>query len=120
MLREWKTQAEQSSFRAILSGQASSVDAGQKRPSDSSLEPLLQRIRGAAVADLVGFRRAPSWPGHAIALNLRVATGGTERQFNAETVGVLLSAFNELIVVAPPGTGKTTTLLQIDASKARR
>jgi GGDEF domain-containing protein len=62
MLREWKTQAEQSSFRAILSGQNSSVEAGQKPSSDSSIEPLLQRIRGAAVADLAGFKRAPSWP----------------------------------------------------------
>jgi hypothetical protein len=114
MLREWKTQAEKSSFRAILSGQNSSVDASQKPSSDRSIESLLQRIRGAAVADLAGFKRAPSWPRHAIALNLRAATGGTERQFNAETVGALLSAFNELIVVAPPGTGKTTTLIQID------
>lgn len=114
VLREWKAQAEQSSFRAILSGENNSVNAVPKPSSDGSIESLIERIRGAAVADLAGFRRAPSWPRHAIALSLRVTTGNTERQFNVETVGEVLSAFNELVIVAPPGTGKTTTLLQID------
>jgi superfamily II DNA or RNA helicase len=105
---------EQSSFRAILSGQRISADTVQQLSSDGPIEHLVDRVRAAAVADIAGFRRAPGWPSHPIALSLRVTTGDTERQFSAETIGATLSAFNELVIVAPPGTGKTSTLLQID------
>jgi hypothetical protein len=111
MLREWRTQAEQSSFRAILSGQGAPANSALPL---SVVDQLVERIRVAAVADLAGFRRAPGWPSHPIALSLRLTSGDTERQFNAKTIGAAVAAFNELVIVAPPGTGKTTTLLQID------
>ena len=111
LLREWKTQAEQSSIRAILSGQGAPVN-GSLKPS--AVDQLVERIRAAAVADLAGFMRAPGWPSHPIALSLRLTSGDTKRQFNPKTIGAVVSAFNELVIVAAPGTGKTTTLLQID------
>ena len=113
-LREWKERAEASSFRAILAGQG--VLAGGASPDSASraIDDLLRRVSAAAATDLAGFRRMPGWPSQPIALNLRLRAGDTERQFNAQTLGSAISAFNELVVVAPPGTGKTTTLLQID------
>ena len=47
-------------------------------------------------------------------MSLRLPSGDTKRQFNAKTIGAAVFAFNELVIVAAPGTGKTTTLLQID------
>ena len=110
MLREWKTQAEQNSFR-ILSGQGAPANSALPH---SVVDKLVERIRAAAVADLGGFMRTPGWPSHPIALSLRLTSGDTKRQFSAKTIGEVVSAFNELVIVAAPGTGKTTTLLQID------
>lgn len=111
--REGKERAEVSSFQAILSGQG--VPAASYLPSSRSepIERLIERISTAAAADLAGFKRTPGWPSHPIALSLRLTSGGVKRQFSARTIGSAVSAFNELVVVAPPGTGKTTTLLQI-------
>jgi len=72
MLREWKTQAEQSSFRAILSRQGAPANSALPL---SAIDQLVERIRAAAVADLAGFRRAPGWPSHPIALSLRLTSG---------------------------------------------
>jgi len=105
MLREWKTQAEQSSFRAILSGQGAPPNSALPL---SVVDQLIERIRAAAVADLAGFRRGPGWQSHPIALSLRLTSGVTERQFNAKTIGAAVSAFNELVIVAPPGTSFST------------
>ena len=113
MLREWKKQAESRSFEAILLGRGTLAN---KTLPPSDIDELVRRIRAAAVADLASFMREPSWPGHPISLGLSLTFGNTTRQFNAATIGEVVSVFNELVIVAPPGTGKTTTLLQMDAA----
>ena len=110
-LREWKREAEKRSFMAVLSGQG--TPGIQALPS-SDIDQLVERLRRATVDDLAGFMRAPNWPSHPISLSLRLASDDSPRQFNAKTIGTAVSAFNELVIVAPPGMGKTTTLLQID------
>ena len=111
-LREWKEKAEKRSFTAVLSGQGT---PGTQAFPLSDIDQLVERLRCAAVDDLAGFKRAPAWPSHPISLSLRLtADDDSRRQFNAETIGTAVSAFNELVVVAAPGMGKTTTLLQID------
>lgn len=118
MLREWKERAEADSFRALLSVQGAPVaavlDPSATSPIDAPIDELVRRIRTVALEDLQAFRRIPGWPDHPIDLNLRLTSGDAERQFSAQTVGSAVSAFNELVIVAPPGTGKTTTLLQIN------
>lgn len=113
MLREWKQQAEIRSFQAVLAAQATHPGTTQPFSVSGTILDLVRRVGAEAVADLATFRRMPSWPSHPIALNLRLRSGGVERRFSAQTVGSVVSAFNELVIVAPPGTGKTTTLLQL-------
>src|SRR5260221_4578426 len=55
----------------------------------------------------------PGWPRQAIALNLRMTDGDSVRAFNVTGVATAIETFNEITVIAPPGTGKTTTLLQV-------
>ena len=102
-LREWKREAEKRSFMAVLSGQG--TPGVQALPS-SDIDQLVERLRRAAVDDLAGFMRAPSWPSHPISLSLRLASDDSPRQFNAKTIGTAVSAFNELVIVAPPGMGE--------------
>jgi hypothetical protein len=108
LLRDWKRGAEQDSWQALQSPQEVSA-----RPATPTTDEVITRIRGAAVADLAAFRNMPGRASHPIDLTLRSRAGGTERQLTPPSVASAMSAFNELVIVAPPGTGKTTTLLQI-------
>src|SRR5262249_31488552 len=63
--------------------------------------------------DLAAFKRVSGWPTHAVPLSLRMTDAGNERPFSIAGLAAALEAFNEIAVIAPPGTGKTTTLIQV-------
>jgi len=128
MLREWKQTAEKQSFRAILAPGAARhhrIEPAAPDTADRDLieslgfaaqddfESVVSRLLGAAQSDLTAFERAPGWPRHAIALNLRMTDADSVRAFNVSALARAIESFNEIVVVAPPGTGKTTTLLQL-------
>jgi hypothetical protein len=134
-LREWKRVAEERSFRAIVASgtvpdqqtEATVAEGvsdeliealGLSRQDD--LESVTSRLVVAAKNDVAGFKRTPGWPRHAIALNLRMTHGGSVQAFDASALSSAVETFNEITVIAPPGTGKTTTLLQtVDAILSR-
>jgi hypothetical protein len=128
MLRKWKQTAEDQSFRAIVAPYAArsqrlapiALDTADRElietlglPAQDDLEAVIGRLIGAARADLNAFKGTPRWPSHAIALNLRMTTGDSVRAFHASALAEAIQTFNEIVVVAPPGTGKSTTLLQV-------
>jgi hypothetical protein len=128
MLREWKEAAEKQSFRAIVALQAAcdrqiasavpdiadrELIAKLGLPAQDDLQSVNSRLLDMAKNDLVAFKRLPGWPAHAIALNLRMTDGSSVRTFNISGLAPAIETFNEIIVIAPPGTGKTTTLLQV-------
>jgi hypothetical protein len=126
MLQKWKRTAEESSFRAIV---ALAVQSNPKTTEDApdtadqefiqrlnlpadDLDSVTRRLIAAAREDVAAFKRMPIWPPHAIALSLTMYDGEKARSFDVSGLAAALEAFNEIVVVAPPGTGKTTTLLQ--------
>jgi hypothetical protein len=128
MLRKWKRTAEEQSFRAIIAPFAARNQRTEKAEPDTSdkeliknlglptqddLEAVTARLIAAAVADLNSFKGTPRWPRHAITLNLRMTTGDCVRAFHVSALADAIHTFNEIVVIAPPGTGKTTTLLQV-------
>ena len=128
MLRAWKEAAEKQSFRAIVAphtardrrgGPVSPDIADWERietlglPPQDDLQSVTLRLLGGAQNDLVAFKRMPGWPRHAIALNLSMTDGNSVRAFNVSGLAAAIETFNEIVVIAPPGTGKTTTLLQV-------
>jgi hypothetical protein len=104
-LREWKKQAEQDSLRRVLRNEAT------RGPAVLGDAPLAAHLRAAAEADLSVFRRTARWPSTSVALTLKV--DGLDAPATTAALATAMMSLDDLILVAPPGTGKTTTLFQI-------
>ncbi|MBU9247682.1 NACHT domain-containing protein [Burkholderia multivorans] len=107
-LREWKKQAEYESRRRVLHNEAA---LGQADVTDRQ---LAERMRAAAEADLKVFRQTAKWPFTSVALTLKM-DDFDEPVTTSALAGAVIS-LDDLILVAPPGMGKTTTLFQIAES----
>ena len=106
-LRGWKLQAQHDSFRRVLVGQAPHALAAPV-PSESDLIVLL---RSVAVTDLNLFRSSERWPSTGTELTLEVT--GLPEPIGTSALATALPTLDDLILVAPPGMGKTTALFQI-------
>jgi hypothetical protein len=128
ILRKWKHDAERRSFLAVTAPgaqrdqhvSAAVIDAAVEvliarlgLPAADDIGTVAMRLIAAAAADVAAFRRMAGWPRHALALNLRMTDGEKERAFQASGLAAALDTFQEITVIAPPGTGKTTTLVQV-------
>jgi hypothetical protein len=105
LLREWKKRAENESWRRVLRNEAA---PGQ---GDTTEPQLAERIRAAAEADLRVFRQTAKWPSTTVALTLRV--DDLDEPVTTSALAGAVTSLDDLILVAPPGMGKTTTLFQI-------
>lgn len=113
LLRKWKAQAQRESWQRVLYGNPAQDPVSQTY----SPTELSARLRSASVADLDLFRRSAKWPSAAVELTLRVE--GLGGSISPSALASALMTIDDLILVAPPGTGKTTTLFQIaDAALA--
>lgn len=131
-LKAWKKQAEEISAFAILTLQAPSASAAQPEAAPPTFEyaqrlglsphdnidSVAKRLRAAAARDLNAFVASLKSPVDAIALGLRLIESERVTPFEVAGLAAAIGTFNEIIVVAPPGTGKTTTLLQVVRSIA--
>ncbi|MGD0279411.1 MAG: NACHT domain-containing protein, partial [Smithella sp.] len=121
LLRKWKKEAENNAFLALTSGRYSipvlipEIDTAVLEAlglKDVDIEILSKRLLEAAKLDISGFKSTARWPDHAISLTLRTT------DLDGPPIDVLgcvagIQASRELAIVAPPGTGKTTTSIQI-------
>jgi hypothetical protein len=132
MLEKWKRDAEQRAFDQLtgtgggarvyglsdeLIEELQEVVAALRLPQSDDLDSVIAKVRAAATLHLDGFHRVPGWPRHAVPLAMFVeGAQGSAPRFDATRLGGLLQAAQEIVLVAPPGTGKTTTLLQAGTS----
>jgi hypothetical protein len=105
LLRQWKAQAQEDSWRRVL---YNDVPHG---PVAISEDELIARLRASAAADLEVFRRSDKWPSTAVALTLEVK--GLDESVSTSALATALNTLGDLILVAQPGMGKTTTIFQI-------
>jgi hypothetical protein len=107
LLHEWKAQAQKDSWLRVLHNDVPRRPA-TKAPTEGELST---KIHAAAAADLDVFRRSDKWPSTTIALTLKV--DGLSDPVSTAALATALTTLDDLILVAPPGMGKTTTLFQI-------
>lgn len=109
-LLSWKKQAERRSFLDVVSSQVS--PAGVLRVEDEDAQTMADLL-DCSKSDLSAFKRALGWPSHEIALNLKLVDEASTQMFTASGLASAIELFDGIAVIAPPGTGKTTTLLQL-------
>lgn len=69
------------------------------------------RLQKAVADDLEVFRRSNKWPQTNVSLMLEVK--GQPEPVLASALGQTLGTLDDLVIVAPPGTGKTSALFQL-------
>lgn len=106
LLHEWKEKAQKDSWRRVLYN-----DVEHPVAQTLSKDELSARLHAAAAADLKVFRRSDKWPSTSIALTLEV--DGLNDPVSTSALATALATLDDLVLVAPPGMGKTTTLFQI-------
>jgi hypothetical protein len=121
-LTRWKRDAQTRAFRELVaSGTALAEEparveatiAADDRPDDAEFDIVFKKLHAAAAADLVTYRRGPMWSCDAIELTLRIEGDNEAPSFSINKLPLAVEVAPEVTIVAPPGTGKTTTLLQL-------
>lgn len=126
LLQEWKKAATQRALAALAGGQAPPRSAtipedeadlqfarALSLPAADDLESATKRMLEAAATDIAAFRRARSWPEHVLQLQFTLESSGDHRPVTISGLAASVQATSTLAIVAPPGTGKTTTLVQL-------
>lgn len=120
----WKRAAQERAFRELVAPWAPSPTSEAERVSaivaadkasfaDGVFDKLFALVHSAAAADLTTYTRAPIWSGTSLELTLRILDDEKTPPFNISRLPPALEVAPEVTIVAPPGTGKTTTLLQL-------
>jgi hypothetical protein len=107
-LRGWKRQTNEDSWRSVMHN----VPYGPDMQAPT-LDDLGRRLRAAASADLAVFRRTPKWPGTNVALTLTFKVKHVDEALSTRVLANAVTQLDDLILVAAPGMGKTTTLFQV-------
>jgi hypothetical protein len=102
VLHTWKKNAEAESHQRVRRG---------SMPPSSVVGHTTADLFAAAAADIGVFRRTSRWPAASVELTVTIE-GGNEPTTTKSLATVVLS-LDDLVLVAPPGMGKTTVLLQV-------
>ena len=124
-LRGWKRAAEQKCLENIVSPKFKRTSVPIETtadqdfvkqlglPANIDLHAHLKQMVNAAKADLSAFKGMPSWPNDPIELDLKITGDQDCQRFDVHGLAAAVEIYNEISVTADPGTGKTTTLLQL-------
>ncbi|MDX8352437.1 hypothetical protein [Cognatiyoonia sp. IB215182] len=88
-----------------------------KLPFGPTMPPTVSeisaRFQKAAAADLAVYRRTSKWPGTNVALTLTLKVKHVDEALSTRALANAVTTLDDLILVAAPGMGKTTTLFQV-------
>jgi hypothetical protein len=124
VLTGWKRSAQERAFRELVAPGVpapteeamrigSIIAADNRSATDADFEKLFAKIQAAARADVAAYKRATLWSGESIELTLRLYDDQSAPPFRISKLPLAVEVAPEVTIVAPPGTGKTTTLLQL-------
>jgi hypothetical protein len=126
LLHQWKKDAVQRAFDAIAGGRplgpvrvSSTLDAADEEflrgldlPSSDAIEAIGVRLRAASQTDIKAFRAERSRPVRTLALKLRLEKSAVPN-LTLDSVARLTALAEPVSIVAPGGTGKSTTIVQL-------
>ncbi|NYG46514.1 DNA polymerase III delta prime subunit [Bradyrhizobium sp. IAR9] len=124
LLVGWKRSGQERAFRELVSPGipapteeatrigllAASDNAGA---TDTEFGARFRRVHAAAADDLVTYTRGPLWDRTQVELTLKLLDEAGAPPFSIGKLPPALEVAPEITLVAPPGTGKTTTVLQL-------
>lgn len=124
LLTGWKRTAQERAFRELISPGvpspteeaarigllAASDDAGA---ADAEFTARFQKMHAAAADDLATYTRGALWARAQVELTLKLHDDADAPPFSIGKLPPALEVAPEITLVAPPGTGKTTTVLQL-------
>lgn len=110
-LLKWKSLAEDRSFQEVVASKPSPLEA--VLAGDEDVQTAFDLLLDCSKSDLAAFQRSLGWPSHPITLNLRMPEGESTKTFTVSGLASGIDVFDQVAVIAAPGTGKTTTLLQL-------
>ena len=102
VLHTWRKDAAAESMQRVIGG---------AMPPGSTKVHNTGNLIAAAAADIEVFRRTSRWPASSVELTVTIE-GGKESTTTKSLANVVVS-IDDLVLVAPPGMGKTTVLLQV-------
>ena len=109
-LLKWKRLAERRSFLEVVASKPSPLGA---LLADDHVQTAFDLLLDYSKSDLAAFQQSPGWPAHPVTLNLRVLDGESTKIFAVSDLSSAIDLYDQVAVIAAPGTGKTTTLLQL-------
>jgi len=128
LLRKWKAESEARAFKAIATSSpeepaavvpAFVADDDDREflntlglPAEDSADAVSARMSRATINDIAAFRGARDWPSYVIELTLTLGGDKTE-SISLDGIVKALTAADGLSLVSPPGTGKSTTVVQL-------
>jgi hypothetical protein len=107
LLHGWKKKHSEDMWRSVVE----KVAFGPSLPPTTGEIGI--RLRAAAIADLAVFRRTPKWPSTRVSLTLTLKVKHVEEALSTRALANAVTTLDDLILVATPGMGKTTTLFQV-------
>jgi hypothetical protein len=124
LLEEWKRSAQERAFREMVAPESpaqkeeiarvrSQIDAADQAAETPEFDEIYARLRAAAANDLAAFRRLAIWAKNATLLTLTLQGDDSVPPFQISNLPRAFAAAPEVTIIAPPGTGKMTTLLQL-------
>jgi hypothetical protein len=130
LLRAWKQQALDGALKALMTTapgvyerpigivQLDEADREFLRAlalpaEDEDIEGIVIRMREAAKRDIAAFRAAKEFPAHTISLALTLHAKDGSHDVPIQGLANGIDVAETLNLMAPPGMGKTTTLVQL-------
>ncbi len=124
LLTDWRRTAQERAFRELLSSGilspteeamrigslAASDDAGAV---DAEFIARFEKVHTAAADDLATYTRGPLWQRTQVELTLKMLDEADAPPLSIGKLPPALEVAPDITLVAPPGTGKTTTVLQL-------
>lgn len=127
-LEKWKQEAEERAFQQLASGRGPATIAQLSDeliqqlapytsrlglPANADLATIKTEVRAASLADIETYERRRSWPKHSVELELTAEGVKDVRNLNQANFPQVLAIVQHIVLLSAPGTGKTTTLIQI-------